>query len=124
MIFGITLANIYEKLGSAQGKDLYLLITFFTAFVLSAAFAIAGAKKITKNDLLFGIVIAIPNYFSSRFLLLTLNHVDAVLVYPMYSVTTLVVITLAGILLFKEAFGKKKMAAMGMILAALCLLNI
>ena len=98
--------------------------TFFTAFVLSAAFAIAGAKKITKNDLLFGIVIAIPNYFSSRFLLLALNHVDAVLVYPMYSVTTLVVITLAGILLFKEAFGKKKMAAMGMILAALCLLNI
>lgn len=122
--FTDSMTNIYEKLGDPTGKDGYLFITFFVALVLAALAALLSKAPVSKADLLFGALIGIPNYFASRFLLLALGSVDAVLVYPMYSVGTLVVITLAGILLFKEEVSRKKACAMGLIVVALCLLNI
>lgn len=126
VLSGITdsTANIFEQMGSAEGKDGYLLITFLTAFVLALVLAIREKTRITRKDLLFGCLIGIPNYFSARFLLLALGSVDAVLAYPMYSVATMIVITTTGILVFKEAVSKKKLCALGLIIAALCLLNI
>ena len=121
--FTDSMANIYEKTGDASGKDSYLLITFLTAFLLALVFALTGKQKITKKDLLFGMLIGVPNYFSARFLLLALTELAAVLVYPMYSVATMIVISLVGILVFRESVSKKKMGALGLIILALCLLN-
>jgi len=122
------MANVYEQVGHPAGKDGYLLVTFATALVLAAGFALSGAKsekgKIGKADLLFGILIGIPNYFSARFLLLALSSVDAVIAYPVYSVATLITITVAGLVCFHEKLSKKKAIALVMIVAALCLLNL
>lgn len=72
----------------------------------------------------FGLLIGVPNYFSARFLLLALGSVDAVIAYPVYSVATLIAITLIGLLCFHEKLNRKKTAALLMIVAALCLLNL
>ena len=122
--FTDSMANIYEKMGSASVKDGYLLITFATAFLLTVYFTLTGKEKVSGKDLLFGLLIGIPNYFSARFLLLALGDVAAVLVYPTYSVATMITITLAGVFLFKEKISKKKVCALGFIVVALCLLNI
>ena len=125
VLSGVTdsMANIYEQVGHPEGKDGYLLITFFTAFVLATVFACRDKNKITRKDLLFGMLIGIPNYFSARFLLLALGSVDAVLAYPMYSVATMIVIMLAGVLAFREQLSKKKTFALAAIVVAVCLLN-
>ena len=125
LLSGITdsMANIYEKVGSASVKDGYLLITFATAFLLTVYFTLTGKEKVSGKDLLFGLLIGIPNYFSARFLLLALGEVAAVLVYPMYSVATMITIALAGVFIFKETVSKKKVFALGLIVVALCLLN-
>ena len=122
--FTDSMANIYEQIGNADIKDGYLFVTFFVAFVLAAFFSLTGKERIGKNDLLFGMLIGIPNYFSARFLLLALGSVDAVLAYPMYSVATMIKITLAGIFVFHEVVSRKKVFALGLIVAALCLLNL
>ena len=123
---GITdaMANVYEQFGSASGKDAYLLITFLVAFLLALLSSIVSKEKTSKSDILYGMLVGIPNYFSARFLLLALNSVNAVLVYPMYSIATLVLITLVGILGFHEAISKKKLCALILIIIALGLLNI
>ena len=123
---GITdsMANVFEQLTAGAGKDLYLLITFATAFAVATVFAFKNGGRITKAELCFGALLGVPNYFASRFLLLALNGLDAVLVYPMYNVGTLVVITVIGVLLFREALSRKKMAALGLIVLALVLLNL
>lgn len=122
---GITdsMANIYEQFGIPEGKDGFLMITFFTAFILATIFALRGKNKISRKDWLFGMLIGIPNYFSARFLLLALGSVDAVLAYPMYSVATIVVISIAGVLAFHEKISKKKAGALVLIVVALGLLN-
>jgi len=125
LVSGITdsMANIFEKLGTSEAKDGYLLMTFFTAFFISLVLMLQGKSKVSKKDILFGIVLGIPNYYSARFLLLALTELPAVLVYPVCSVGTIVTITVVGILLFKEKLSAKKIGALVMILVALALLN-
>lgn len=121
--FTDSMANIYEQIGDINGKDGYLFVTFLTAFLLAMFFAVSRKEKISKKDLLFGILIGMPNYFSARFLLLALGKMDAVLVYPIYSVATMIVIMIAGILAFHETVSKKKLGAFALIILALYLLN-
>ncbi len=126
LVSGITdsMANIFDKVGNVEGQDAYLFITFFVAFLLALVYAVRGKTKISAKDVLFGVIIGVPNYYSARCLLLALGSVDAVLAYPTYSVATIVVITVVGILAFKEKVSAKKMLALGLIAAALVLLNV
>lgn len=69
-------------------------------------------------------LIGIPNFYSSKFLLWALVDVPAVIAYPVYSVGTILVVTLAGVALFRERLEKRQWLALGMILTALVFLNI
>ncbi len=122
--FTDAMANIYEQIGSSALKDDYLLVTFIFAFIFAVIFTVRDKVKVSIKDLLFGMLIGIPNYFSARFLLLALGSVKAVLVYPMYSVATIIVVTLAGLTFFGEKLSRKKMFALSLIGVALCLMNI
>ena len=59
-------------------------------------------QRIGRAELLFGLAIGIPNFFSAKFLLAALNTLPAVIVYPTYSVATMLAVTLAGALFFRE----------------------
>ena len=100
------------------------MITFGVAAILSLVLAFSKGRKLSKADVLFGILLGIPNYFSAKFLLLALANMKAVLVYPTNSVGTLVTISLVGVLVFKEKLDRKKAVGIGMIVLALALLNI
>lgn len=125
LVSGITesMSNIFDKLGNASMKDGYLLTTFGTAFVLAFILALKEGKIYAK-DILFGVLIGIPNYFFARFILLALGTLDAVVVYPTYSVSAIITTAIVGVLAFHETISKKKLCALGLILLALALLNI
>ena len=74
-------------------------------------------------EVLFGLLIGIPNFFSAKFLLGALKDIAAVIVYPVYSVATILVVTVTGVLAFREKLEKRQWMALGMILVALALLN-
>lgn len=116
-------STVYEHLGIAACSDAFLFFTFFSALLISALLALREREKAARTDLLCGALVALPNYYSSRFLLLALGDIPAVNVYPVYSVSVLVLITLAGVLFFKERLSPRKRLAVLMILFALPLLN-
>lgn len=123
---GVTdsMANIYDKIGNPDLKDHYLFYTFVAAFILAAILSFVYKEKICLQDVIWGILVAIPNYLSARFLLLSLGSVPAVITYPVYSVGSIVLITLAGVFLFKEKLSKQKAFALLLVIVALVLLNI
>ena len=84
----------------------------------------AAEKPLRVADVLFGLAIGVPNYFSARFLLLSLGKVPAVVAYPSFSVGTIILVALAGVMLFREKISKRKAAALGIILISLALLNL
>lgn len=118
------MSKVYEEIGSPALSETFLLYTFGVAFVLCMGLVIYRKEKIGKYEVLYGLLIGIPNFFSARFMLKSLETLDAVIAYPIYSVAGIVVVTLAGICFFKERLGKKQWIAIGMIMVALVLLNI
>ena len=121
---GDAMAKIYDEIGSPRFEEQFLCVTFASALILCFALLCYKKQKITKTEVLFGVLVGIPNYFSARFLLKAVGEVPAVVAYPTYSVATIVVISLVGMLCFKEKITKRQQAAIGIILVALILLNV
>lgn len=117
------MSKIYEELGSAKYEEQFLLCTFFVAFILSLFFAKYKRQRKEKAELIYGILLGIPNYYSARFLLKALGSVPAVIVYPTYSVASIAVVSFAGILIFREKMSKKQILAIILITVSLVLLN-
>ncbi len=126
LLSGLTdsMANVFDEIGNVEMKDVYLLVTFGTAFLITIGIICFKKMKIGIKEVLFGACIGVPNYFSSRFLLMALERIEAVLVYPTYSVATMIVIMITGVVIFKERLSKKNICALGMILLAIALLNV
>ena len=121
---GDAMAKVFDEWGSPERSAQFLLYTFLVALVLCLALMVKKGQRPGKAEVFFGFVIGVPNYFCTKFLLRALEEVPAVIVYPTFSVGTLLVVTLTGVLLFKERLGKRQQLAIGIILAALVLLNL
>lgn len=121
---GDAMAKIYEEFGPAALKDQFLLYTFVAALLLCAGMCVVRREGVAWADVLWGVLISVPNYLSSRFLLLAVGKVRAVVAYPSYSVGTIVLVTLVGVIAFKEKLSARKIAALAIILASLVLLNL
>lgn len=125
---GDAMAKIFEETGSPSQAPAYFLILFACASVITA---VLGAmeqsrtkKPVTVKNLASGILVGIPNYFSASLLLGALNYLPALLVYPVCSAGSLVMILLLSRLFFKEELTRRAAAGIVMIIAALVLLNI
>ena len=97
---------------------------FGFALVLSAALCLRLAQRPGPRDVLYGLMLGLPNYFSSRFLLLALHDIPASIAYPVYACGTILLAAASGRLLFSEKITKRQCAALALALAALALLNV
>ena len=118
------MAKVFEHWGNPLHNDHYLLFTFVTAFLLCVALCIVRKQGVAWGDVLCGLAIGVPNYMSARFLLLSLTSLPGVVVYPSFSVGVIIAVALVGVICFKEKLNRRKLIALGMILAALVLLNL
>ena len=124
---GDAMAKVFERVGNRSQDALLFFYVFLTAGILCAGLAWAEQRKtgkhITARDMLAGIAVGIPNYFSSSLLLKALTSLPSFLVYPSVSTGSIVVVTIASVLLFHETIEKRKWVCLGVIAAALVLLN-
>lgn len=118
------MSKIFGESGLAALEAQFLFFTFLTALTFCAVLMLLEGQKPGKWELFFGVLIAVPNFFSSKFLLGALEAIPAVVVYPVYSVGTVLVVTVTGILLFRERLSRQQWAGVAAILVALILLNI
>lgn len=121
---GDAMSKIFEELGNPALSDYFLMTTFGVALVFCLSLVHIRKEKLGKWEIFFGLLIGIPNFFSAKFLLGALKDIAAVVVYPVYSVATILTVTITGVLVFRERLEKKQWMALGMILVALVLLNI
>ena len=118
------MSKVFETWGNPAHGDCFLVFTFLVATALSIGVCVAKKQSVTLPDVLWGLALGVPNYMSARFLLWALKEVPAVVVYPTFSVGTIIAVTVVGVLAFREKVGKRKLIALGMILGALVLLNV
>ena len=118
------MSKIFKVMGPEALSNQFLFYTFAFALMLCIALVIHKKERPGIRELLFGTAIGIPNFFSSKFLLLALADLPAVVVFPSFSIATMLVATLAGVFFFKERMEKRRLLALLAILVALLLLNI
>lgn len=121
---GDAMSKVFEVHGPATGSDQFLFYTFVSALLLCLVLVFRNKERLDKNALLFGVLVGVPNFFSAKFLLMALGKLPAVIVYPTFSVATILAVTLAGVCLFRERLQKRQWAALTVILGALVLLNV
>lgn len=117
------MSKVFAESGPVGQDAQFLFYTFFTAIFLCWALMAKKGQRIGLPELVYGTLIAIPNFFATKFLLKALGSLSAVIVYPVYSVGSILTVTVAGILLFHERPTKRQYIAIGIILVALILLN-
>ena len=118
------MSKVFQTWGNADHGNYFLVFTFLTALVLCIILCVVKRQSVTVPDVVCGLCLGIPNYMCARFLLWALNDVPAVVVYPTFSVGTIIAVTIVGVLAFREKVEKRKLIAIGFILGALVLLNI
>ena len=118
------MSKVFQTWGNAAHGNYFLVFTFLVAMALCFILCVVKKQSITLPDILCGLALGVPNYMSARFLLWSLNDLDAVVVYPSFSVGTIIAVTLVGVICFREKLAVRKLIALGMILGALVLLNL
>lgn len=117
-------SKIFNEAGNPALSTNFLFYTFFAALLYCVVASIAQRQRPNGWDLLYGVLLGLPNYFTSHFLLKALSEVPAVVVYPTRGVASIALIALAGVLLFKERLSMRQWISIFAIAAALVLLNL
>jgi drug/metabolite transporter (DMT)-like permease len=107
-VFTITLFGVAAVLGS-----LVLLIRWGLGL---------GSPQL--RNVLSGLVLGVPNYFSIIVLLLALRQVAGTLFFPLNNVGQLLIISLAGIVLFRERYPPLSWLGLGLAMVAILLVSL
>lgn len=118
-----SMVKIYEHIGTPALSQQFLFYVFFSAMLLCTALILYRKERPGGWEMLFGALIGVPNFFSAKFLLRALETVPTVVAYPVSSVGTILVVTLAGLLLFKEKLKVKTLVGILFATLALIIMN-
>lgn len=96
------MSKVTERIGERRFDALFLFYTFLTALVLTVVLAFLEQqrtrRKIGKMDFLSGVAVGFPNYFSTSLLLASVSRLPAFIVYPSFSVGTILVVSFVSVL--------------------------
>jgi drug/metabolite transporter (DMT)-like permease len=115
--------KVYQKYGVLEMKSLFLFFVFFGALLISGYRIIRRGAGIRGSHVITGLMVGIPNYFASFFLILALSRLKTAVVFPVYSAATIMLLSLAGWFLFGERLRGRERAAVALTIAALVLVN-
>ncbi len=118
------MSSVFDKLGDHALKDNFLFYNFCFAMLSTLLVIVMRRSRITARDVIAGLIIGVPNYFSARFMLFSLATVPATVAFPVNCIGTMMALFIAGFFLFGERLSPKKKLAFFLIMIALVFLNI
>ena len=122
--FGDAMAKVFESFGDTAYSGQFFIYTFLTDLAACIFLALRAGEKPSMKEIGYGLALGVPNFFSARLLLKSIEHLPAVLVYPTVSVAIILVVTMVGLVFFKEKLKNRQLVGIGAILVALVLLNL
>ena len=112
------------RLIQEEEQALFAMIPFGVAGLTGLGFSLRpwlkGQMQWRLKELVAGVVLGIPNYFSIYFLILAMNSMDKSFVIPSANLSVLAISAVLGLYLFKERFNQYK--AIGLVLAILAII--
>lgn len=98
--------KIFENNFSLDNKSFFLFLIFFSAFIYTFVAIRIKNIKIDKKTFILGMLLGIPNIFSSFFLIEALNKIEAIIVYPVANIGIIILTSIFAVIFFKEKLNK------------------
>ncbi|MAW30553.1 MAG: hypothetical protein CMD15_01410 [Flavobacteriales bacterium] len=99
---------IREKhLESINDFNLFIILIFFIAFFTGFVIIIFNRNKISFKNIIGGVLLGIPNYFSIYFVLLSLESLGGAVVFPVLNIGVVLISTIISYLVYKENLNKE-----------------
>ena len=77
----------------------------------------------SKKDILWGVILGVPNYFSMYLFLKSLDKIPTSTAFPVANMGVILGSTLLSVLLFKEQLSKRKLTALLFAVTAIILIS-
>lgn len=94
--------KVFQEWRPESEKSFFLFSIFTFSFLYTLTFILIKKIKVEKRTIFFGIVLGIPNIFSSYFLLGALSKLPAIFVYPVSNIGIILLTTIGAALIWKE----------------------
>jgi drug/metabolite transporter (DMT)-like permease len=126
----ITLKYIETILPPEVNDNVPVLFIFATAGILGFIlhlFNNKGKLQFTKRNVVAGLALGVPNYFSIYFIFRTLHlknwSLTTAQIFPINNIGIVVLSTILSVLLFREKLSTKNMVGIGMAVAAIIIIG-
>ncbi len=116
--------KVFQHYSISGYRSVFLLSVFSSAFVISSTVLIISRKRFGRREVLTGLILGIPNLFSSFFLIMALESIKSSVAFPLYSAGSVALITIWGVLFFSERLERSEVLAVSLILFSLVLVNL
>lgn len=113
--------KLFKQYGHQNPDSIFLFMNFISAFVFNLIYVLIKKEIFLYKSLLLGIILGIPNFFMTLFLMKAFNTVPATLAYPLLS-SSIVILTMAtDYILWKKRFTSKEYFIFAMIITGIIL---
>lgn len=119
-----SMLKVFDEFGLTTLDDWFMGFTFLFSALICLVITLINKGHIGKREILIGVVLGIPNYLSSLFLLKSISSIDAYIAYPTYSVGAILLVMAVSTIFFKERISRWSKVGVIMIITAIVLLNI
>jgi len=116
--------KVFKSWRSELEEPYFVFIIFASAFIYSAIYIIIKKVKVVKQTALWGLLLGVPNVFSTVFLLAALAFLPAIVVYPLMNVGIILFTTGLAFLIWKEKLNRWGVFALASGLLAILFLSI
>ncbi len=116
--------KIFQNWRPPGEKNFFIFIIFSFAFLYSLSYVILKRIRLDYQTVSTGLLLGIPNVFSSYFMLDALNSLPAVIVYPVINIGIIVLTSFTAFLIWKEKLNTFGWWAMGFGISAIYLLSL
>ena len=108
----VGLVQVSFKMISESQVEIYLLFCYGTAFLVAGIHVFAKKIILSRNEILFGIILGLSSVLQSYFWIMALQGLEGVVVYPAVSIGAIVLVTIVCTGLLKEKLGMKGILGM------------
>lgn len=118
------MSKLFGHFGNTQNQELFIFYTFVIALFMSIGVCLKKNRKITRQDMISGVLVGIPNQLTALCLLKAVALLPAYLVFPVYSAAVILVVNLLNLVIFREKLTRHQWIGTGIIALALVFINL
>ena len=119
-----TMSKVFEAFCEHALEDIFLSLTFLVALIICALVCLLRRERMNRYDVLFGLMLGLSNYLSTKFLIRAIYVIPAYMAYISYGLGVVLFVNLVNLLFMHEFLTRRDYAGMVLAMTAIVLLNL